>query len=844
MNGDSLARAVEEWFELALQQTPPDPAAFARSRGVDPDLFQERMAGAHWLVGRHQRARAGTGSSLPPLPFRLGEFELLEEAGRGGMGIVFRGVQVALGRPVAVKVLNPAIDDARGRQRFLQEARAAARLRHPHVVAVVSVGEQDGLAWLATEWVEGQSLAALLRAARDGARRDELHHLATARLIARIAAALQHAHEQGLLHRDVKPGNVMVDAQGEPHLLDFGLVKDLTAATMTGTGEVLGSPAYMSPEQLAGRLPTSRSDVYSLGVTLYECLTLRRPFEADTSVELQRRIQTGEPTLPQKIDPAIPDDLQWICCRAIAPEPAERYPSAAAFAADLEAFLRGEPVHAGPPTLLLRARRWLRRRRVALLAAGTVAVLGAATAMVWTNVQARIEERDVRLLWTELGDPRSWGVRPVMESRLTRAVADHPDEQGFRFLLAVHCIYGREFERARETLLAARDLGGGDVRLAELIGQGLAALRRVALQTAEASDDALLADLGRQDDGVGERQMLRGELLRLLHRHDEAIAKYQDARRLDGRLSPFVANGLIDSYVKIGNWRAARDEQKAISLQSATADMLARSVRMSFYSGDDAALAEEKRLLREQHPDSAWNEYAELLRLDGRRLTADELDALVKRAKERADWGQAGKMLGNTAADAYRAAGRPEVAVQIWREHLTRDPNDPNTLGLLGSTLLQLAERGDPALHAEGLELLERAAKCGEDRLFERDVHWGTYWFYAGDPARAAEYFASSTRLCPGDPPRWRQLAGACYRAAEKERDLARRIDWLRRGVEAQQKEADIARGSVQAWHRLAQQLEALVRVLDRTHDPTLQATRQRLDDVRSQLRLLQRDGR
>ena len=312
----------------------------------------------------------------------LGDYELLEEVGRGGQGVVFRARQKSLNRTVALKVISLGHWATKADlKRFRREALAAASLDHPSIVPIHEVGERDGSCYFSMQFIEGGQLDEVVKHAPMSTRQ-------AAELIAKVARTVHYAHEHGILHRDIKPGNILLDQKGEPHLTDFGLARLIESeSTVTRTLEVLGTPSYMAPEQATGNNPagaglTSATDVYGLGAVLYQLLTGHPPFAGGTTYETIKLVLDTEPRPPRLLNPKIGRELSTVCLKCLEKDPKRRYSSALALAEDLEHWLKHEPICAKRSGIFTRGRKWVRRNAAT---AALIASLVALAAIVSWN---------------------------------------------------------------------------------------------------------------------------------------------------------------------------------------------------------------------------------------------------------------------------------------------------------------------------------------------------------------------------------------------------------------------------------------------------------------------------
>src|SRR5213596_3407310 len=361
-------------LETALGILPDAVAEVDSSSGNKDELSRDN---AKDTSGVDEAVRAAT------MLGELGDYELLEEIGRGGQGVVFRARQKSLNRTVALKVISLGQWASKAHlKRFRREAEAAASLEHPGIVPIHEVGERDGSCYFSMKFIEGGQLDEV-------ARREPMPIRRAAELIAKVARTVHYAHEHGILHRDIKPGNILLDAKGEPHLTDFCLARLVESeSSVTHTLDVLGTPSYMAPEQAAGNNAAvgSVTDVYGLGAVLYQLLTGHPPFAGGTTYETIKLVLDTEPRQPRLLNPKIDRDLSTICLKSLEKDPKRRYPSALALAEDLERWLKHEPIRARHTGIFARGRKWVQRNPTSALLAATLVAFAAAVGWnIWKS---------------------------------------------------------------------------------------------------------------------------------------------------------------------------------------------------------------------------------------------------------------------------------------------------------------------------------------------------------------------------------------------------------------------------------------------------------------------------
>jgi tRNA A-37 threonylcarbamoyl transferase component Bud32 len=375
MAEERIDEVIAEFLVAEAAGQSPDRAAFLarypdladelRSFFADHDRMRIMAEPLHTPVAAEAPTLGLTAPVAPGTTVRyFGDYEILEEIARGGMGIVYKARQISLNRIVALKmILAGQLASPADVQRFRAEAESAANLDHPNIVPIYEVGEHEGQHYFSMKLIEGDSLSSFSReppANMSDQRR-------AVKLMAAVARAVHHAHQRGVIHRDLKPANILLDQRGEPHVTDFGLARRVKMESrQTTTGNIVGTPAYMAPEQArAEKALTTAVDVYSLGAILYELLTGRPPFRADTPLDTVLQVMEKEPPSPRSLNPAADRDLETICLKCLDKDRTRRYGSAEALAEDLERWLRGESITARPVGQMERALRWCRRNPAA-----------------------------------------------------------------------------------------------------------------------------------------------------------------------------------------------------------------------------------------------------------------------------------------------------------------------------------------------------------------------------------------------------------------------------------------------------------------------------------------------
>lgn len=376
-----------------------DPVALSKQF---PDLKEEISDFFH-LLDRFTRLRDDIDETSADRPLIIDDFEIIRKIGTGGMAAVYEAWQLSLKRGVAIKILPPHLSFSNEAvQKFQREAEACSRLNDPGIVSVYAIGKQEGLHYIVMELIEGgYSLADRMAVLSREGRPPMGYFREAASFVAEVAKALEQAHSSQVIHRDIKPSNILITTKGQPKVTDFGLAKVEDALALSRTGDLAGTPYYMSPEQASTRkgVIDHRTDVYSLGVTLFEMITFRRPFEGDSTHDILKQVLNHEPQNPTRLNPRVPRDLAVICLKAIEKDPIHRYQSMREFADDLHRYLQGEVIQARPAGIGIKV--WKRVKRNPMVTGAMtvtmIAVLTAAVVIPWLMMQKEIEKKSTIL---------------------------------------------------------------------------------------------------------------------------------------------------------------------------------------------------------------------------------------------------------------------------------------------------------------------------------------------------------------------------------------------------------------------------------------------------------------
>jgi serine/threonine protein kinase/HAMP domain-containing protein len=718
-----VASALEEYLDALNAGRPPSRETFlARHAEIATDL--EGCLDVLEFVRSGAFEASSDVEDSPrtwpvPATSRLGDFRILREVGRGGMGVVYEAEQVSLRRRVALKVLSlTSKPDPKQRKRFQIEAQAAALLAHPHIVPVYVVGSDQGVDYYAMQFIQGRSLSELVRGRRQASGRDvdattRDHRVAepafedadistsrspdcgpsrtvgvdprvVARLGLQAADALEHAHGLGVIHRDVKPANLMVDDRGCLWVTDFGLARVQASGGPTRSGDMLGTFRYMSPEQARADAPVDhRTDVYSLGATLYELATLSPALDDGDRGELLRRLELEEPPAPSTLVPSIPRDLETIILKAMAKAPSSRYSSAGAMADDLGRFLDGVPILARRPGVQERLARWSMRHRTALASAAGTLLLATLTAcgLLWSAHRrtARALDRLERLRENEratlpqiFANANALAMNAMQRvSTLERLEAGKEKEEFYRLALDY-------YEPVAQATQDDPDPAMREVAAKAHFGVGLArALLKVP----------------------GEEEAFRS-----------SVAAYEELCRLDPNKPGFRIHLAASLRYLAGEVHSARGLGEAEPIYLRLVDLVRGLV-----AGDPGSTEYRGYLARE------LTQWGEILAIEGRRTEAERI--IVEAA---------GLDPGAAAAPnalAWLLAARPDLkphdpsrAVSLGEKAVKLEPDEPNSWNTLGVARFRAGDR-DGAVQA--LERSSLLHKGGEpvDWLFLAMIH-------------------------------------------------------------------------------------------------------------------------
>lgn len=698
------------------------------------------------------RGHRSAPSSLTIAP-RLPGYEQVELVGRGGMGVVYKAHHTALNRFVAVKMLLPGTHETpHEAESLLREASAVAAIQHPHIVQVFDVGTFEGRPYFTMELLEGGSLAQRMGGTPQSPR-------TAAEMAAHLAAAVQVAHERGIVHRDLKPGNILFAVDGTPKIADFGLARRIAGDPAATFGQVgLGTPSYMAPEQTLGASGHNQPtvDIYALGAVLYDLLTGRPPFRADSPIETQRQVIEQDPAPPSQLNARVPRDLETICLACLSKDPARRYATAKALADDLRRFLDGQPIAARPVGPVERVRKWVRRNpaRTAALLIGTLCVVMAFSAMLWTVFQRMTLKREVEADFAEvvrLESDSDWSTaRNVLERARTRIrlgfgareLESRATEIG-RELDLVDRLAAMRFDRAASREFAFDKQRWWDAYRAEFIGADLlrdgesseAFAARVAGSNIkgaliDAMDDWAICATNRDD---------LAWLLAATRTADPDPVWRDRARTLANWRDPAALASLANE---------ARIEEQSVPLMLIVAGLLMREK-------DVEEGARFLRRIQAVHPSDFWACFALAESLS---TTDPDTVAFYQAAISLRPQAAAARVHLALALDDQ---GRISEAIESMKAALSLDAHNHLAQYNIARLLLMQRRYDEAAEHARVASVLQPDHSSSHGVL-------GSALLRLGRPAEAAESFRQAIALLPEEDPQREAIERALKRCEEE----------------------------------------------------------------------------
>lgn len=765
----STEEAVELFLEQRRRGDATDASTFAARH---PELGPELGAALDALLALEHVTREQDDDLLPE---RIGPYRIVREIGRGGMGVVLEAIEEPLSRRVALKVLPPELlSSASARARFRREAELAARLDHSGIATVYGAGVEAERPWIAMRYVEGQTLARWIAQARaDGAScvgfttgAGRARALTVAATLARAARALHSAHEQGVVHRDVKPSNIIIAPDGTPVLLDFGLAitEESDGRTLTRTGETAGTPAYLAPENVSGERgrPDVQSDVYALGVTLFECLTLHRPFDAPTPLALYRAIVSGPTPDVRALNRDVPRDLSVVVATALDRDRARRYGSAAALAEDLDACAVGRAIAARPIPMHGRIWRWARREPKQALLTSLLAVATLTAAVLggtWfasrdvvraAETVARDKERDRALVegYSSLLDPAA------SEPAFVRALALDPHNlEALAGRALVQIGVGRNAQAAKLLEQAPKTPGFDALRVfcgGSPITQDEALM---AQPGAEALDFFLIGvglSLEARPQGKSKRDYTFQRALAMLN---EAVVRSPHALSFCYVTRALVATDAEDE-------RAARSAAGALLAlwPDSFHELVAAGTALMPFDPETSRRALERAVSLDATDPAPLHELGVLARDRG---DAEACEAYMWRALGREKHVE----IYNTLGVSYAMRGCQDEALRAWSRALDLNPRHENALLNTAQVRMQSGNmRG-------GIEALERLLHV-DPASSAGHAYLGLALRDLGDVVAGRDHLAHAVALDGRRPDFWHELAVTYERLGEREEAL------------------------------------------------------------------------